>query len=250
VNAGVSEDQNDPAFSPTIVDHRDQKRRLRRIVAAYDGLLVRAYCVVRFNIININMLHILALCMRRRTRVLEVGCGFGLFACYFASRSPSLQYYGIDIDAHRIDMARNAARRLGLRNVHFDCADASKPLNIDGQYDAIVMMDLLHHLNDDAKRQLLDTAVAHLAPGGRLILKDVTRTPFWKMSFTWLLDVLMTRGFEMWYWDPATFRNAVDASLPCEAYPITDWLPYPHIIYLFQKPAAASVHAGEPTLRT
>jgi 2-polyprenyl-3-methyl-5-hydroxy-6-metoxy-1,4-benzoquinol methylase len=235
------------SFSASIVDHRDQKIRLRRIVSAYDGLLVRSYCVIRFNIININMLHILALCMRRRTRVLEVGCGFGLFACYFASRSPELTYHGIDIDAHRIAMAEKAAGRLGLTNVRFACGDASAPLQVDGLYDAIVMMDLLHHLNDEAKRHLLDTAVAHLAPGGCLIVKDVTRKPAWKMGFTWILDVLMTRGFEMWYWDPATVRGAVDPALACEAYPITDWLPYPHIIYLFQKPGADASTGGSPT---
>jgi hypothetical protein len=58
------------------------------------------------------------------------------------------------------------------------------------------------------------------------------------MAFTWLLDVLMTRGFDMWYWDRRQFRQAVDPSFALETYPISDWLPYPHVVYLFSKPDA------------
>lgn len=219
-----------------IADHRDQRQVLRRIINAYDGTIVRAYCFIRFVIININMLHILSLCMQRKGRVLEIGCGFGLFGCYFASRWPQITYHGLDLDMGRIEMARSAAARLGLTNVRFDCADAAEPLAVEGTYDTILMMDLAHHLPDHAKRRLLDSVTKMLNPGGHLVIKEITRQPSWKMGFTWLLDVLMTRGFDMWYWDPETFRAAVDPSLDVETFPISDWLPYPHIVYLFRKP--------------
>jgi 2-polyprenyl-3-methyl-5-hydroxy-6-metoxy-1,4-benzoquinol methylase len=226
-----------PAREPAVVtDHFDQRASLQRIINAYDGPVARAYCYARFQIIDINMLHILALCMKGKNRILEIGCGFGLFGCYFASRWPDIRYRGLDINAHRIEMARQAASRLNLSNVRFDRGDAAQPLAIDGEYDAVLMMDLLHHLPDATKRRLLDSVVARLARGGRLIIKEVTRRPAWKMGFTWLLDVLMTRGFDMSYWDPQQVRSAVDPSLSLETYPITDWLPYPHIVYLFSKP--------------
>ena len=72
----------------------------------------------------------------------------------------------------------------------------------------------------------------HLAPDGVLIIKDVTRRPWWKMAFTWILDVLMTRGVDMWYWSPAQFREVIDGRFGMETYPIHDWLPYPHIVYV------------------
>jgi 2-polyprenyl-3-methyl-5-hydroxy-6-metoxy-1,4-benzoquinol methylase len=218
-----------------VTDHFDQRAALQRIINSYDGVIARTYCYARFQIIDINMLHILALCMKGKSRILEIGCGFGLFGCYFASRWPEIKYVGLDINTHRIEMAREAARRLGLSNAHFEHGDASKPLAIEGEYDAVLMMDLLHHLPDTAKRSLLDAASARLGRGGRLIIKEVTRKPAWKMGFTWLLDVVMTRGFDMWYWDPTQVRAAVDPELSLETYPITDWLPYPHIVYLFSK---------------
>src|SRR5262245_22567013 len=209
LNAGMATPAREQGF---VTDHFDQRASLQRIINAYDGRVARAYCYARFQIIDINMLHILALCMKGKNRVLEIGCGFGLFGCYFASRWPDIRYRGLDINAHRIEMAKQAASRLGLSNVRFEHGDASKPLAIDGEYDAVLMMDLLHHLPDASKRMLLDAVVARLARGGRLIIKEVTRRPAWKMGFTWLLDVLMTRGFEMWYWDPQQVRSAVDPS--------------------------------------
>ena len=215
--------------------YRQHRALLRRIIAAYKSRLVRAYCYVRFIIININMLHILSLCMRGKRRVLEIGCGFGLFGCYFAARNGNLRYHGIDINAGRIDMARSAARDLGLQNVRFDCSDARGDLDLETQYDVIIMMDLMHHLSDEAKANLLRTVLPRLAPDGRVIFKEINRKPAWKLFFTWLLDVLMTGGFDMWYWSPRQFRTAMDSSFALEIYPISDWLPYPHVVYLFSR---------------
>jgi len=231
-----------PALPETlaVADHHDHRAVLRRIIRAYDVAVVRGYCAARFLIININMLHILTLAMRGKRRILEIGCGFGLFGCYFASRWATVEYHGIDIDAGRIEMARSAAGRLGLTNVRFELGDAAGPLLLDEEYDAVLMIDVLHHLPDPAKQQLLTTVAARLRPNGHLIIKDITRRPAWKMAFTWLLDVAMTLGFDMWYWSPDQVRDAVDPSFMLETFPISDWLPYPHIVYLFTKPAGGA----------
>jgi 2-polyprenyl-3-methyl-5-hydroxy-6-metoxy-1,4-benzoquinol methylase len=221
-----------PPIVNSVPDLPAYRRLLRRIIRAYDSTIVRAYCVLRFQIINLNMLHILSLCLRGKARVLEVGCGFGLFGCYFAARDARVRWHGLDLNARRIEMARSAAARLGLANTKFAVADARETLQLEERFDAVVMMDLLHHIPDHSKRQLLDAVLSRLAPGGVLIIKDVTRRPRWKMAFTWLLDVAMTQGFDMWYWSPAQFREAIDERFEMEAYPINDWLPYPHIVYV------------------
>lgn len=47
------------------------------------------------------------------------------------------------------------------------------------------------------------------------------------------LDALMTRGFDMWYWDEQQFHTRLRPHFSrIETYPIADWLPYPHIVYL------------------
>lgn len=217
------------------LDRSAHKQLLRQIIAAYDSPIIRGYCLARFTIINANILHMLSLCLRGKRRILDVGCGFGLFGCYFALRHPRLNYVGYDLNAARIDMARRAAERLALTNVRFDVADA-RALSLNDQFDAILTLDLLHHIDPDSRRGLLKMFRAHLRPGGRLVVKDVTRRPFHAMAFTWLLDVLMTRSFDMWYMSEADFvRDLGDAAWSVEMYPIADWLPYPHIVYLCQR---------------
>ena len=66
-------------------------------------------------------------------------------------------------------------------------------------------------------------------------MKDVTRRPAWKLFFTWALDAIMTRGFDMWYWDPHQVRSAVHPAFGMEVYPVSDVLPYPHVVYLFER---------------
>jgi SAM-dependent methyltransferase len=214
------------------MSHHDYKRFLSCVVKAYDSSIIRAYCKVRFTIININILHILSLCLRGKRRVLDVGCGFGLFGCYFSALYPEISYCGYDLNPRRIEMARTAASHLGLSNATFHCGDA-RELDINDQFDAIMMVDLLHHIDDHAKQALITTCTQHLAADGRLIIKDVTTHPFLKIGFTWALDVLMTRGFEMWYWDEETFCRLLEKHFRrVDTFPISDWLPYPHVVYL------------------
>ena len=210
----------------------DYQRFLSNIVDVYDSTIIRAYCKARFKIININILQMLGLCLRGKKRVLDVGCGFGLFGCYFAAMYPEISYVGYDLNEGRIDQANRAAKKLGLNNVVFNVGDA-RDLDINDQFDAILMVDLLHHIDDAAKAKLLETCREHLAEDGRLIIKDVTTHPFPKIFFTWALDVLMTRGLEMWYWSESRFYETLTPSFNrVEMYPIVDWLPYPHVIYL------------------
>ncbi|CAN5569604.1 hypothetical protein BH10CHL1_BH10CHL1_40070 [soil metagenome] len=208
------------------------KNLLSHIVSVYDSRLIRTYCKIRFSIININILNILALSLRGKRQVLDIGCGFGLFGCYFSSLYPEISYYGIDLDQKRVDMANQAAKRLGLKNASFHCGDA-RTLMLEKQFDAIMMIDLLHHIDESAKEKLLATCASQLVTDGRLIIKDVTTHPFKEILFTWLLDVFMTRGLDMWYWNEEQFHKALGAHFGrIDTFSVADWMPYPHIVYL------------------
>ncbi len=210
----------------------DYQRFLSNIVDVYDSFIIRAYCKARFKIININILQMLGLCLRGKRRILDIGCGFGLFGCYFAAMYPEMTYTGYDLNERRVDQANRAAKKLGLKNVQFKVGDA-RDIDINDEFDAILMVDLLHHIDDGAKARLLETCRAHLAPDGRLVVKDVTTHPFFKIAFTWALDVVMTHSFDMWYWGEKRFYETLGVHFNrVEMYPIVDWLPYPHIIYL------------------
>src|SRR5258708_30614091 len=96
---------------------------IRSIIRAYDDPVVRAYCWGRFWILRQRFLDEIGQYLPARGRVLDLGCGFGLFSLYYASVHPGLRVEGFDRNARRIGMARAAARRLGLGNVRYEVGD-------------------------------------------------------------------------------------------------------------------------------
>ena len=64
---------------------------VKRIVAAYDDPIVRIYCTIRFMILRLRFLDEIGQYLPPSGQVLDVGCGFGLFALHFAMQNPALR---------------------------------------------------------------------------------------------------------------------------------------------------------------
>ena len=100
-------------------------------------------------------------------RVLDVGCG----PAYYLDRLPGGDYVGFDTCEAYIRYARH---RHGGRG-DFRCEMLTGPhLRELGQFDAVLLFGLLHHLSDAQCAALLDLCARALAPGGRVISCDPT----------------------------------------------------------------------------
>ena len=103
--------------------------------------------------------------------VLDLGCG----PAYYLGRLPhGVRYFGFDSSTPYIEHAR---KRWGdgpqFRDEIFTeaHADALPPIN------AVMLLGLLHHLNDGECRQLLTLVGRVLAPGGRVVSVDTCFEP-------------------------------------------------------------------------
>jgi len=82
-----------------------------------------------------------------KKEVLDIGCGAGSLSFYLANKG--IKAKGIDISTKAIKSCRLTARRLGLeKNTEFNELDFSKE-NIPGQFDLILCLELIEHLNND-----------------------------------------------------------------------------------------------------
>jgi 2-polyprenyl-3-methyl-5-hydroxy-6-metoxy-1,4-benzoquinol methylase len=211
----------------------DARAAIRSIIDNQPSWIVRAYSRVRFSILHQEILDQIGQYFRAQARILDLGCGFGLFSLYYALTGPGRDIVGVDRNAARIDMANSCARALGVRNVRYVAQDA---LEFRGKesFDAIYMLDLIHHLPREQVRPFLAELRSILRPGGLLVIKDVAHRPHYKRLFTLALDRAMVGLHEaIYYWPPDDLVELVQGlGFDVKRHPIKDILPYPHMLYV------------------
>ena len=212
---------------------------IRSVIRAYDDPIVRAYCWGRFWILRQRFLDEIGQYLPARGRVLDLGCGFGLFSLYYASAHPALTVEGFDRNPRRIEMARAAARRLGLGNVRYEVGDVMDYRGGVGggeRFDAAYMLDIVHHIPPDTVRPLLEQLAKALPAGGRLLVKDVDSRPAWKRWFTHALDLAMDPRTPVHYWPAEELSDLLeDVGFRVHRHRMVDFIPYPHVLYIAER---------------
>jgi 2-polyprenyl-3-methyl-5-hydroxy-6-metoxy-1,4-benzoquinol methylase len=98
--------------------------------------------------------------------VLDLGCGTGQLSLFLATGERLV--VGADLTAASLDLAAEAARRLGVRRVRFVETDLRAPGLRAGAFDVVICSGVLHHTPDPAASF---RAIAPLVrPGGRMVL--------------------------------------------------------------------------------
>jgi SAM-dependent methyltransferase len=120
-------------------------------------------------------------------RILEIGCGHGLFSVYAALAGGALAVRGVDIDRDKVAVAQAVAGNVAA-DLEFDVSPSGAVS--PGPWDAIVVVDMLYLLPAAQQQQLLTEAAGELAPGGRLVIKEMSRTPRWKAAWNTAQETL------------------------------------------------------------
>ena len=217
---------------------------MRRIVRAYDSPIVRAYCTVRFMILRQRFLLEIGQYLPASGQLLDLGCGFGLFALYFAIRNPGVHVRGFDLNERRVDAARRAAAALDVQNAQFHVGDAAS-FRLKDPITAAYMLDLIHHIPVASVRPLMETIASNLIPGGRLLVKDIEPSNRSKLAFTWALDKLMDYRTPVRYWPPREVQPLLESlGFTVFQHRMVDYLPYPHILYIATRHGRDGDHSG------
>jgi SAM-dependent methyltransferase len=101
---------------------------------------------------------------RQDVRILDAGCGTGVGTEYLVHLNPQASVVGIDLSAGALQVARERCRRSGADRVefhHLSLYDADK---LEGKFDLINCVGVLHHLPDPIRG--IQSLAAKLAPGG------------------------------------------------------------------------------------
>ena len=105
--------------------------------------------------------------LKQNAKVLELGCGVGVFASKLKKDHPKIDYYGVDISKVAVDIIRKKGFKADVMKV--------PPVNITDKtdsftgYDLVLALELLEHLDDKPRLQLIKEVSGLLNPGGMAI---------------------------------------------------------------------------------
>jgi cyclopropane fatty-acyl-phospholipid synthase-like methyltransferase len=97
--------------------------------------------------------------------VLDIGCGTGVMLHHL----PDVEYVGFDMSKAYIDAC---IKRFGTRGTFHQCMVTPDTVTNYGQFDIVLAIGVVHHLDDAQAKNMFTIASRALSPEGRLITLD------------------------------------------------------------------------------
>ncbi len=104
-------------------------------------------------------------------RILDLGCGHGLFAIAAAMQSSDREITALDHDANRIKAASQATQ--DLKRIQWSQGDLMDLPPNSPSFSGIAMIDVMHYFEPAHQVNLLQHAFKRLAPDGVLLVREV-----------------------------------------------------------------------------
>lgn len=113
--------------------------------------------------------------------ILEVGCGEGAVTERLVAAYPDATITGIDVTPRVGRLYAGPAERARFVECTVQQLAAAEP----GRYDFIILADVLHHVPDGIRQELLDAIRELMAPGASFVFKEWARnrTPIYWIGY-------------------------------------------------------------------
>jgi uncharacterized protein len=121
--------------------------------------------------------------------VADIGCGYGVPACWVLERFPDAMVYGIDPDPRRVRAASRAVGKSGFIAV----AGAPDIPKTPGPVDLATMLDMIHFLDDAQLSLTLKRLSAILGQKGRVLLR-ATLPPAYRFPWVWWMENMRNKA--------------------------------------------------------
>ncbi len=130
------------------------------------------------------------------TTIMDIGCGFGVPACWCLEQYGDVKIYGIDPDPERVRVAAFAFGDRGSATIGW----APEMPSVPGPADIVLLLDMLHYLDDETAAAVFKRSFQALGYGGILVTRFVIR-PAARPSWSWWLEDVRIRvsGGRTWY---------------------------------------------------
>jgi predicted exporter/SAM-dependent methyltransferase len=214
-------------------------RRRFRTVEAYPRMFAR--CKLRLDPLFDDLPRMLAARKEIKT-IVDIGCGYGIPACWCLERFQEARIAAIEPDPERV---RIAALALGERGtVAQGWAPEMPPLSA-APVDVVLLLDMLHYVDEATAAELFRRSFQLLAEGGLLVARCTIR-PVGRTSWSWRLEKARIRlsGHEAWYRSPEKMAELLaEAGFTVIVQEVTA---NPELAWLVGQAKKEAAHAAPP----
>ncbi|MBI5023096.1 MAG: methyltransferase domain-containing protein [Candidatus Magasanikbacteria bacterium] len=143
------------------------KKIMKKVESDYD-VVAKEWDLSRF-VARANQI-IIASRIKNGNRVLDVGCGNGVF--YPVLVDKSINYVGLDVSKKLLSLAEKKARKIKSRaKVKFIKGSITKLPFVNNQFDWVCAFAVLHHVpSSELRAQAVQEIWRVLKPGGRVVV--------------------------------------------------------------------------------
>ncbi|MFA5319679.1 MAG: class I SAM-dependent methyltransferase [Candidatus Omnitrophota bacterium] len=175
-----------------------------------------------------------------RGRILDLGCGAGLFFFLLSHNAPERSIISVDCRLERIRAAGRAAETGGFKNISFAHGDIVSFPYPDST-DCIVLIDVLYQLSSQDKAEVIRKCSASLRKNGVLFVKETGTSPAWKFLWCYFQETVISRllrvnlrrveplGAEVW------LDIIGKEGFSAEIKKIDKGYSYPHVLFICRK---------------
>ena len=174
----------------------------------------------------------------REGKIIDLGCGNGLFPNILSLGSSHRQVIGLDLDEKKIAVANET--KIPVMQITYqvgDVVEADYP-----QGDVFTLVDVLYLIPYDKQEIILQKCYNSLLPGGTLIVKEMDTRPRWKYVWNLFQETLAVKLIGFTLGERFYFRSQSEylkilgqIGFTVKPVPLDKGYWYPHIVYICTK---------------
>ncbi|NIM90306.1 MAG: methyltransferase domain-containing protein [Candidatus Aminicenantes bacterium] len=171
-------------------------------------------------------------------KIIDLGCGNGLFPNILKLRSNAREIIGFDLDEKKIRAAKKTEKdRPGLEFRRGNIIEEDYPRG-----DVFSLIDVLYLIPYKKQKIILRKCSSALSAGGILIIKEMDTKPLWKYLWNQVQETFavkivgLTLGERFYFRSRKEFQDILtDLGFKIKSVRLDTGYWYPHIIYVCKK---------------
>ncbi|MBN1223123.1 MAG: class I SAM-dependent methyltransferase [Candidatus Aminicenantes bacterium] len=196
------------------------------------GIATRTYLRIKLKICPLIRLETL---FPRQGRIVDLGCGNGLFPNILSLGSEERQIIGIDLDLKKLAIADQT--KSGAAPIDYQPGNV---VEVDyPEADVFSLVDVLYLIPYEKQEVILRKCARALSPGGTLVIKEMDMRPRWKYVWNNIQETLavkiigFTLGERFFFRSSSDFQSLLTAlGFEVKTVAMDKGYWYPHIAYV------------------